>query len=116
VRRYPPIAMHEDAAFSVQQVVNQPKAFVNHRDKRIRAATPSVPVGNLFKKVRLLMKGLAADLDIHAEVRAYVEGRVNVDELQPAGVLDLSAERPALSEERISLLSPQMSLLVQPLS
>jgi hypothetical protein len=42
------------------------------------------------------VEGLAADLDVHAEVRAHVEGRVNVDELEAAGVLDLAAERAAL--------------------
>jgi hypothetical protein len=39
------------------------------------------------------VEGLAANLDVHAEVRAHVERRVNVDELQPAGVLDLPPER-----------------------
>ncbi|MEI6787674.1 MAG: hypothetical protein WCL49_04260 [bacterium] len=42
------------------------------------------------------MEGLAADLDIHAEVCADVEGRVNVDELEAARVLDLATECAAL--------------------
>jgi hypothetical protein len=49
----------------------------------------------LFEEVGLLMKSLAADLDVHAEVRADIERRVDVDELQAACVLDLSAERSA---------------------
>ena len=42
------------------------------------------------------MEGLAADLDIHAEIRADVEGRVDVDQLEPAGILDLLAQRAGL--------------------
>ncbi len=42
------------------------------------------------------MEGFAADLDVHGEVRADVEGRVDVDELQPTGVLDLAAQRTGL--------------------
>src|SRR5438445_3810242 len=57
---------------------------------------PGVAVGDLFEEVGLFVEGLAANLDVHAEVRADVEGRVNVDELEAAGVLDLAAERAAL--------------------
>ena len=42
------------------------------------------------------MEGFAADLDVHGEVRADVEGRVDVDELEAAGVLDLAAQRTGL--------------------
>jgi len=42
------------------------------------------------------VEGFAADLDVHGEVRADVEGRVDVDELEAAGVLDLAAERAGL--------------------
>ena len=38
------------------------------------------------------MEGLAADLDGHAEVRADVEGWIDVDELEAAGVFDLAAK------------------------
>jgi len=65
---------------------------------------PGVAVGDLFEEVRLLVEGLAADLDVHAEVRAHVEGRVDVDELQPAGVLDLAAERAALEGRKNQLV------------
>ena len=42
------------------------------------------------------MEGFPADLDVHGEVRPDVEGRVDVDGLQPAGVLDLAAQRAGL--------------------
>src|SRR6266850_5172273 len=71
-------------------------SFVNHGDEGIRAAPPGVAVGDFFEEVRLFVEGLAANLDVHAEVRAHVEGRVNVDELEAAGVLDLAAQRAAL--------------------
>jgi hypothetical protein len=50
----------------------------------------------LFEEVGFLVEGFAADLDVHGEVRAHVEGRVDVDELEAAGVLDLAAERAGL--------------------
>jgi len=62
------------------------------------------------------MESFPADLDIHAEVRAHVEGRVNVDEFEPPASSIWRRSAPDLSEERMSLLSPQMSLLVQPLA
>jgi hypothetical protein len=42
------------------------------------------------------VEGFAADLDVHGEVRADVEGGIDVDELEAAGVLDLAAERAGL--------------------
>ena len=80
----------------VQQVAHEDQALVDHRDEGIRAAPPCVAVGDLFEEVWFLVEGLAANLDVHAEVRAHVEGRVNVDELEAAGVLDLAAQRAAL--------------------
>ena len=50
------------------------------------------------------MEGLTADLDVHAEVRAHVEGRVDVDELQASGVFDLAAERAALEGRKNQLV------------
>ncbi|HNP82599.1 MAG TPA: hypothetical protein PKN47_14140 [Nitrospira sp.] len=50
------------------------------------------------------MEGLTADLDVHAEVRAHVEGRVDVDELQASGVFDLAAERAALEGRQNQLV------------
>jgi hypothetical protein len=57
----------------------------------LTAAPPGVSVGDLLQKVRLLVEGLASDLDVHREVGANVEGRVDVDELEATGVLDLAA-------------------------
>ena len=88
--------MDVDAAIAVHQVTHEDEALVNHGDEGICAAPPGVAVGDLFEEVRLLVEGLAANLDVHAEVRAHVEGRVDVDKLQAAGVLDLAAERAAL--------------------
>ena len=96
--------MHVDAAIAVHQVAHQDEALVDHRDERIRAAPPSVAVGDLFEEVRLLVKRLAADLDVHAEVGAHVERRVDVDQLQAAGVLDLPAQRAALERRENQLV------------
>lgn len=38
------------------------------------------------------MKGFAADLDVHGEIGADVEGRIDVNEFEATGVLDLLAE------------------------
>src|ERR1017187_4063263 len=88
--------MDVDAAFRVHQVAHEDEAFVNHRDEGIRAASPGVAVGDLFEEVRLFVEGLAANLDVHAEIRTHVEGRVNVDQLEAAGLLNLAAECAAL--------------------
>ena len=50
----------------------------------------------MFEEVGFLVEGFAADLDVHGEVRADVEGWVDVDELEAAGVLDLAAQRAGL--------------------
>ena len=101
---------------SASKIAHQDQSFVDHCDEAIRAAPPGVAIGDLFQEVRLFMEGLAADLDIHAEVGADIERRVDVDELRPPASSIGWRSAPALSEERISLLSPQISLLVQPLS
>ena len=88
--------MNVDASILVHQIAHEDEAFVNHGDEGIRAAPPGVAVGDLFEEVGLFVEGLAANLDVHGEIRADVEGRVNVDELEAAGVLDLAAERAAL--------------------
>jgi hypothetical protein len=95
-RIHPPVAMHVNASIHVQQIPHQNQPFINHRDERIRASSPSVAVGDLFEQIGLLVEGLAADLNVHGEVRADVEGRVDVDELEAAGVLDLAAQRARL--------------------
>ena len=50
------------------------------------------------------MEGLAADLDVHAEIGADIEGRVDVDQLEAAGVLDLLAQRAALQRREDQLV------------
>jgi hypothetical protein len=42
------------------------------------------------------VEGFAADLDVHGEVGADVEGWVDVDEFEAAGLLDLLAEGAGL--------------------
>ena len=51
-------------------IPHKDEPLVNHADEGIRAAPPGVAVGDLFEEVRLFVEGLAADLDVHAEVRA----------------------------------------------
>jgi hypothetical protein len=50
------------------------------------------------------VEGLAADLDVHAEVRAHVEGRVDVDELEAARVFDLATERATFERGKNELV------------
>jgi hypothetical protein len=84
--------VHINAPLFRQQVPHQHQPFVNHADEGIRPPPPGVPVGDLLQQVGFLVEGLAADLDVHAEVGADVEGRVDVDELEAAGLLDLAAQ------------------------
>ena len=95
-RIYTPIAMHIDASLLVHQIPHQDQPLVNHRNKRIRPASPGVAVGDLFQQVRFLVESLAADLDVHRKTRADIERRVYIDQLQAARVLDLAAQRAAL--------------------
>ena len=87
---------------SVQQIAHEDQPLVDHRDERVRAPPPRVAVGDLLEDVRLLVECLAADLDVHAEVGAHVERRVDVDQLEPARVLDLLAQRAGSSATRES--------------
>ncbi|MGH8863887.1 MAG: hypothetical protein ACREVZ_04495 [Burkholderiales bacterium] len=50
------------------------------------------------------MEGLAADLDVHGEIGADVEGRVDVDELETTRVLDLPAQCAALQGRQDQLV------------
>ena len=52
-------------------------------------------MGDFFEEVGLFVEGFAADLVVHGEVRADVEGGIDVDEFEAAGVLDLTAQDPA---------------------
>ena len=86
--------MHINTPILRQQILHEDQPLVDHGDEGIRALAPSVAVGDFFEDVGLLGEGVAADLDIHGEIRAHVEGRVDVNQLQPALRLDLLAQRP----------------------
>lgn len=88
--------MNINGAILRQQIPHQDQTFVNHRDKRVGSTSPRVAIGDLLQKVRLLVERLAADLDVHREVGADVEGRIDVDQLQPARVFNLLAQCAAL--------------------
>ena len=91
-----PVAMHIDAPIFRQQIAHEDQPLVDHGDERIGALAPGVAVGDFFENVGLLGEGVVADLDVHAEVGAHVEGRVDVDELDAALLLDLLAQRAVL--------------------
>ena len=93
---HPPITMHINTPILGQQIPHQDQPLVDHGDEGIRALAPGVAVGDFFEDVGLLGEGVVADLDVHREIRAHVEGRVDVDELQPALLLDLLAQRAVL--------------------
>ena len=84
--------MDVDGTILRHQIPHQNQPLVNHRNERIRPAAPGVAVGDLLQQVWFLVESLAADLDVHGEVGADVERRVDVDELQAARVLDLAAQ------------------------
>jgi hypothetical protein len=85
--------MDVNAGVIVHQVAHENEPFVNHGDEGIRATSPSVTIRNLLQQVRLFVERLPADFNVHAEVRADIEGGINVDELETARVFDFTAER-----------------------
>ncbi|MBT9177523.1 MAG: hypothetical protein DDT20_01857 [Firmicutes bacterium] len=85
--------MHINAAILCQQISHQHQSLVNHGDKRIGALAPGVAVGDLFQDARPLGEGIVANLNVHGKIRAHVKGRVDVDQLQAALLLDLLAQR-----------------------
>jgi hypothetical protein len=44
---------------------------------------------DVVRSARLLGEGVAADLDVHREIGAHVEGGIDVNQFQPALGLDL---------------------------
>ena len=113
---HPPITMHINTPILRQQIPHQDQPFIDHGDEGVRAFAPGVAVGDFFEDVGLLGEGVVADFNVHGKIRTHVKGRVDVDQLEAALLLDFLAQGPFFRLERISLLSPQMSLLVQPLS
>jgi len=55
-----------------------------------------------------LVKGLAADLDVHREIGPHVERRVDVDQSQAAGFLDLLAQWAALQPAQLVVAPDQL--------
>jgi hypothetical protein len=88
--------MHINTPILRQQIPHQHQPLVDHGNKGVRPFAPGVAVGDLFEDVGLLGEGVAADLDVHGEVCAHIEGRVDVDQLQPALLFDLLAQRAVL--------------------
>ena len=90
----PPITMHINTSILRQQITHEDKPFVDHGNERIRALAPGIAVGDFFEDIGLLGKGVrdpvgGRDLDVHLEIRAYVEGGIDVNQFQPALGLDL---------------------------
>ena len=54
--------------------------------------TPGIPIGDLFKDVGLLGEGVFAYLNIHTEISADIEGRVDVDQFDAALIFNLFSQ------------------------
>ena len=87
-----------------QQIPHQDQPFVNHGDKGVRALAPDVAVGDLFQDIGLLGEGVVADLDGHGEIRAYVKGWINVNQLETALFFYLLAQRAVLQGRQDQLV------------
>src|SRR5437762_179501 len=96
--------MDPDGPIWAHQISHQNQALKQHRNKRVGSPTPGIAIGDLFQQIRLLMKGLIAHLNIHAEIRADVEWWIDVNQLQPAGVLDLLPKRAGLERRENQLV------------
>lgn len=88
--------MDIDAAVISEQIAHQNESLVEHRNEGVRTLAPCIPIGDLLQNVGLLREFVVANLDIHGEIRAYVERWVDVDELDPSLSLDLLAQWPIL--------------------
>src|SRR5688572_21183398 len=71
------------------------EAFVDHGDERVGPFAPGVAVGGFFEDVGAFGECVAAvtDLDVHGEVGADVEGRVDVIEFEAALFFNLVPQR-----------------------
>jgi hypothetical protein len=65
----------------------------------------------LFEEVRFLVEGLIADFNVHREVGPNIEWRVDVNQLEAAGVLDLLAERSSLQTGQYQLVVAPYQLI-----
>ena len=88
--------VHINTPILGQQIPHQNQPLVDHADEAVGAAAPGVAVSDLFQQIGLLVESLAADLDIHREVRADIEGWVDVDQFEATRVLDLAAQGAGL--------------------
>ena len=111
VVRHAPSHVHINRPILRQQIPHQDQPLVDHRDERIRTAPPGVAVGDLLEDVGFHVEGIAADLDVHREVGADVERRVDVDQLQAAGFLDLLAQRAGFQAGRNQLVVAPVQLV-----
>jgi len=96
--------MHINTPILGQQIMHQHEPFVDHGDEGIGTLAPGVTVGNLFQDVGLFGKGITANLDIHREIRAHVERRIDVDQFEAALFLDLFAQRAVLQRGKDELV------------
>jgi len=101
---HPPIAMHINAPILGEQIAHQNQPLVNHRNEGIRPLPPGVPIGDLFQYVGLFGEAVAANFNVHGEIRAHIEGRVNVNELQAAGVFNVLAQRALRGSSTCSMV------------
>jgi hypothetical protein len=70
-----------------QQLVDQDEALVHHRQVGLAPSTPRVAVGMLLEHGRELVDRCITDPDPMGEVGTRVERRIDIDELDLAGVL-----------------------------
>ena len=75
-----------------QQRVHEFQPFIHHGEVRRNALPPRIPVSDFLDDGLFFLRRFAADFDVEAEVGADGEGRVNIDELQPALGFDVQAQ------------------------
>ncbi|MCL0107176.1 hypothetical protein M1N63_01950 [Thermodesulfovibrionales bacterium] len=93
---HPPITMHVDTPILGQQIPHENEPFINHGDEGVSSLAPGVAIGDFLKDIGLLGEGVTANFDIHEEIRAHVEGRIDIDQFQPALGLNILSQRPVL--------------------
>ena len=88
VRTQPPVKVDIDESVVRHQVSDQDEPFVHHRQKRVTAGTPGVPVCQLFENRRRLGDFIVSDLNVYREICTHIEWRIDVDEFESTRVLD----------------------------
>ena len=112
-----PVTLHINAPVLGQQIPHQHQALVNHGDERIRAFAPGVSEAISSRMLRFLVK-ISSPISMSiGEVVAHIKGgSMYINLIPPCFSTSSRSGSRSFSDERISLLSPQMSLFVQPLS